>query len=76
MLTESDDSARDRPKRLSKPHEHLSEYYCHLTETDIPYPLAAYISFDKLSEGYENYICALSKHIEPASFTQTKKFDE
>ena len=68
--------SRYKSKRVSKPPEHLSEYYCHLTATDVPYPLASYISFAKLSEGYENYICALSKHIEPASFTQAKRFDE
>lgn len=66
---------REASKRTSKPPGYLNEYLCHMTETDIPYPLAAYISYAKLSEGYESYICALAQHVEPASFAQAKKFD-
>lgn len=32
--------------------------------------------FDKLSEGYKSYICVVSLHLEPSSFTQAKKFVE
>lgn len=46
-----------------------------MTETDIPYSLASYLSYEKLSEGYKSYICAITLHPEPSSFTQAKKFD-
>ena len=63
-------------KRVSKSHAYLHDYYCNMTETDIPYPLASYVCLDKLSEGYKAYICAISLQPEPSSFTQAKKFDE
>lgn len=63
-------------KRVSKSHAYLHDYYCNMTETYIPYPLASYVSLDKLSEGYKAYICAISLQPEPSSFTQTKKFYE
>lgn len=45
--------SREASKRVSKTPGYLNEYLCHVTETDIPYPLAAYVSYAKLSEGYE-----------------------
>lgn len=63
-------------KRKGKSLAYLHDYYCNLTETEIPYPLASYISLDKLSEGYKSYICAIALHPEPSSFTQAKKFTE
>ncbi|WZZ08512.1 hypothetical protein YC2023_094433 [Brassica napus] len=53
----------------------LHDYYCNMTETDILYPMASYLSYEKLSEGYRSYICAITLHPEPSSFTQAKKFD-
>lgn len=47
-----------------------------MTDTEIPYPLAAYMSYGKLSEQYKAYICAVTQHSEPTSFHQAKKFDE
>lgn len=63
-------------KRKGKSHAYLHDYYCNFTETDVPYPLASYISLDRLSEGYKSYICAIALHPEPFSFTQAKKFDK
>lgn len=68
--------SREASKRVSKPPGYLNECLCHVTDTAIPYSLASYISYAKLSEGYESYICALAQHVEPSSFTQAKKFDE
>ena len=67
-----------KTKRLSKLPSHLHDYYCHISEadTDIPYPLSAYVSYNNLSEEYKGYICAIALHPEPTSFTQTKRFDE
>ena len=62
-------------KRTSKSPAYLHDYYCSMTETDVPYPLASYVSMEKLSEGYVAYICSISLHPEPTSFTQAKKFD-
>lgn len=62
-------------KRQSKPPGYLHVYYVNMTETDIPYPLASFVSYDKLSEGYNAYICSISLHSEPTSFAQAKKFD-
>lgn len=43
---------------------------------ETPYPLAAHLSYNQLSEGYRSYICSISLHPEPASFVQAKKFEE
>ena len=63
-------------KRTSKQPAYLEDYYCNMTATDIPYPLAAHLSYEKLTEGYKAYVCAVTKHVEPTSFNQAKKFDE
>lgn len=68
--TSSSAMPSDTSKRVSKPPEYLSDYLCNLTDTDIPYPLAAHDSYSRLSEVYEGYVCALSQHIEHISFTQ------
>ena len=65
-----------KPTRVSKQPAYLHGYYCNMTETDIPYPLASYLSLKKLSKGYKSYICAITLHPEPTLFTQAKKFDE
>lgn len=63
-------------KRSSKQPAYLEDYYCNMTATDIPYPLAAHLSYEKLTECYKAYVCAVTKHVEPTSFNQAKKFDE
>lgn len=66
-----------KPKRTSKQPAYLHDYYCNMTETDIPYnSLASYILFKKISKTYKSYICAIALNPEPTSFTQGKKFDE
>lgn len=47
-----------------------------MTKTNIPYPPAAHVSYDKLFETYTNYICSIMHHHEPSSLAQAKKFDE
>lgn len=54
----------------------MHDYYCNITATDIPHPLAAYVSFEKLTEDYKAYICAVKKFTGPYTFNQAKKFDE
>lgn len=70
--------SKDEGKRISKLPAHLKDYYCIVAEcdTEIPYPLSAYMSFESLSEDYKAYICAVAHYPEPTSFTQAKKFDE
>lgn len=63
-------------KRSSKTPAYLQDYYCNMTETNIPYPLVAHASYDKLFETYKNYICSIMHNPEPSSFAQAKKFDE
>lgn len=63
-------------KRTSKPPAYLQDYFCNMNTTEIPCPMANYLSYDKLSEGYKAYICSVNLHAEPSSFTQAKKFDE
>lgn len=63
-------------KRASKPPAYLQDYFCNLNTMEIPYPMANYLSYGKLSEGYKAYICSVNLHAEPSSFTQAKKFDE
>ena len=46
-------------KKTSKSPAYLHDYYCNITETDVPYPLASYVSMEKLSEGYKAYIYVL-----------------
>lgn len=69
---------RAQGKRISKLHAHLQDYYCNVAESDtkIPYPLSAYMSYDSLSDDYKAYICAIALIPEPTSFTQAKRFDE
>lgn len=64
-------------KRAAKPPAYLQDYYCNISASDIPYPLADYMSYKQLSDEYESYISALT-HLppEPRSFAQAKKFDE
>lgn len=62
--------------RASKQPAYLEDDYCNMTATDIPYPLAAHLSYEKLTKGYRDYICVVTKHVEPTSFNQAKKFDE
>lgn len=47
-------------KRLRLPHIYMTITV--MAETEIPYPLAAHLSYDQLSEGYKNYICSISLH--------------
>lgn len=63
-------------KRSSKPPAYLQDYFCNMIDTEIPYPLAAYMSYDKLSEDYKAYICAINLHPEPTSLNQAKNFEE
>ena len=65
-------------KRISKLPAHLKDYYCNITEcdTEIPYPMSSYMSFESLSDEYKKYICAVAIYPEPTSFTQAKRFDE
>lgn len=63
-------------KRSSKAPSYLQDYYCNMTEITIPYPLAAHVSYEKLSATYKNYICSVMHHPEQSSFAQAKKFDE
>uniref|UniRef100_A0A1J3G7B5 Retrovirus-related Pol polyprotein from transposon TNT 1-94 n=1 Tax=Noccaea caerulescens TaxID=107243 RepID=A0A1J3G7B5_NOCCA len=63
-------------KRSSKPPAYLDDYYCHMQQAQIPYPLAAYLSYEELSDDYKAYICSVNIHAEPSSFTQAKKFEE
>lgn len=69
---------RAQGKRVSKLPAHLQDYYCNVAESDtkIPYPLSAYMSYDSLSDDYKAYICAIALIPEPTSFTQAKRFDE
>ena len=62
--------------RPLKQPAYLEDYYCNMTATDIPYPLAAHLSYEKLTKGYRDYVCAVTKHVEPTSFNQAKKFDK
>lgn len=62
-------------KRSCKPPAYLQDYFCNMTETSIPYHLAAYVSYEKLSTTYKSYICSVMHHPEPSSFAQAKKFD-
>lgn len=63
-------------KQTCKQPAYLEDYYCNMTATCIPYPLAAHLSYAKLTKGYKAYVCAVTKHVEPISFNQAKKFDE
>lgn len=63
-------------KRSSKQLAYLQDYFCNMTTTDIPYPLAAYLSYDHLLDEYRDYVCALTKLSEPTSFKQAKTFEE
>lgn len=72
----STQSSSEDTKRVTKPPSYLHDYYCNMTETNIPYPLASYLSYNQLSDGYKAYICSVSLFPEPSSFTQAKKFDE
>lgn len=65
-------------KPNSKIPAYLQDYYCNVSESDteIPYPLSAYMSFDGLLEEHRAYICSVALHSEPTSFKQAKKFDE
>lgn len=72
----SSQSGSEDAKRVSKPHSYLHDYYCNMTGTDIPYPLASYLSYNQLSDGYKACVCSVSLLLEPSSFTQAKKFDE
>ena len=72
----TDSPVIDRTKRISKSPAYLHDYYCNMVETDIPHPLAAYMSYTKLTEEYKAYICAVTQFAEPTSFRQAKKFDE
>lgn len=65
-------------KRKTKLPAYLQDFYCNVSESDteIPYPLSAYMSFDGLSDEYRAYICSVALHPEPTSFRQAKKFDE
>ena len=63
-------------KRTCKQPAYIEDYYCNMTATCIPYPLAAHLSYAKLTKGYKAYVCAVTKHVEPTSFNQAKKFDE
>lgn len=80
-LTVDDAPAIDNPslnkgKRISKSPAYLHDYYCNMTETDIPYPLAAYMSYNQLTADYKAYICAVTQFAEPTTFKQAKRFDE
>uniref|UniRef100_A0A1J3JNZ9 Retrovirus-related Pol polyprotein from transposon TNT 1-94 n=1 Tax=Noccaea caerulescens TaxID=107243 RepID=A0A1J3JNZ9_NOCCA len=70
------DAGSERVKRSSKTPAYLQDYFCNITETEIPYPLSAYMSYEKLCDEYKAYICVVPLHPEPTSFTQAKKFDE
>lgn len=75
-VSASSGTAPSVSKRVPKPPAHLKDYYCNMTATDIPYPLARYMSYAQLSSEYKAYICAINIHPEPTSFSQAKKFDE
>lgn len=63
-------------KRNSKALAYLQDYYYNMTATNIPYPLASYMSYEKLSVEYKAYICTITQYPEPTSFNQANKFDE
>ncbi|CAA7015851.1 unnamed protein product [Microthlaspi erraticum] len=66
----------ENTKRASKRPAYLEEYYCHVQDADIPYPLANFMSYGQLSDEYRAYICALTLLPEPVSFKDALKFDE
>lgn len=74
--SENNDVSVDKGKRISKVPGYLHDYYCNITATDVPHPLAAYVSYERLTEDYKAYICAVTKFSEPSAFNQAKKFDE
>lgn len=65
-----------KPTRTSKQPSYLHDYYCNMTKTDIPYSLASYILFKKLSKTYKSYIYSIALNPELISFIEGKKFDE
>ncbi|KAG7597976.1 Retrotransposon Copia-like N-terminal [Arabidopsis suecica] len=72
----NDSQVLDKGKRISKPPAYLHDYFVNMTATDIPHPLAAYMSYERLTDDYKAYICAVTQFAEPSSFHQAKKFDE
>lgn len=71
-----DNPITDKGKRVSKSPSYLHDYYCNMSATDIPYPLASYVTYERLSDEYKHYICAVTNFSEPTTFNQAKKFDE
>lgn len=74
----SSNATTEHTKRIPKLPSHLHDYYCNISEADtnIPYPLSAYVSYNNLSEEYKSYICAIALYPKPTSFTQAKRFGE
>lgn len=68
--------APDCSKRATKHPAYVHDYHYNITDTDIPYLLVAYLSYEKISDGYTAYICLVNLHVEPTSFTQAKRFYE
>lgn len=63
-LTDQPASTSDQKRSTKTPVYHLQDYYCNMTETTIPYPLGAHVSYEKLSSTYKNCICSVMHHPE------------
>ncbi|CAA7015065.1 unnamed protein product [Microthlaspi erraticum] len=61
-----DGDQRESTKRAQKKPAYLQDYYCNVTDVDIPYPLANFMSYSQLSDEYKDYICAFALLPEPA----------
>ena len=71
--TASSPSLSTRSHRVIKPPSYLQDFHCYSVSTlspSISHPLSSVLAYDKLSPAHRAFVCSISSHVEPTTYSQ------
>ena len=67
------------PSRVIKPSSYLKDFRCYpVSHNNVPiaHPLSHVLSYNLLSSNHKAFVCAISSHFEPTTYSQVAKVPE
>ena len=67
-----DSSISSRPTRVIKPPSYLKDFHCFVvgTKHSTNHPLSQVLNYDRLSSSHRSFVCSVSSHTEPSTYSQ------